>query len=274
MNMKYAFMTFSTPELSLAENLTLARDLGYHGLEPRVDCGHKHGVELAATKRQRAEIRQMAEDSGVSLCCVATSIMYLSQPGKVGEQVESTKRFIELAADVGSSRLRVFGSGHGEVTGFSSHNRQQLADTLSQVAEAAAAHSIRLCLETHDYWCDAGDVGAVMKLVDHPMIGVNWDIMHPIRSCGFTVESSYAHLKPWVYHFHMHQGTLNQEKLELLPLSDPSGAYDHEAAIRFLAADGYDGYMSGEWIKWGGAEALGPEIEAIKAIEKKATERQ
>ena len=57
--LKYAFMTFSTPELSLADCLETASRLGYDGIEPRLDSNHAHGIEAAATAVERNNIRRL-----------------------------------------------------------------------------------------------------------------------------------------------------------------------------------------------------------------------
>ena len=43
--MKFSFMSFSTPELTLEETLALAERLGYDGVELRIEAGHKHGAD-------------------------------------------------------------------------------------------------------------------------------------------------------------------------------------------------------------------------------------
>ena len=58
--MKYAFMTFSCPELGLDEVLRLAGRLGYDGVEPRIDCEHKHGIEIDTGAAARNEFRRLA----------------------------------------------------------------------------------------------------------------------------------------------------------------------------------------------------------------------
>ncbi len=73
MELQYAFMSFSCPELSFREILGLARDLGYAGVEPRAASDHKHGVEAQASADERARIKEMAADSGIAICCLATS---------------------------------------------------------------------------------------------------------------------------------------------------------------------------------------------------------
>jgi sugar phosphate isomerase/epimerase len=100
MALKYAFMSFSCPELTLAEMLKLAADLGYNGIEPRAQAGHKHGVEIDADAQAREEIKALAADSGIALCCLAVSCRY-ADPETVEENVSDTLHAIDLAADIG-----------------------------------------------------------------------------------------------------------------------------------------------------------------------------
>ena len=72
--MTFAFMSFSTPGLSLEATLALAQQCGYDGIEPRMDAGHAHGIELATTAAERAGIRRRAEAAGIQLACLATSL--------------------------------------------------------------------------------------------------------------------------------------------------------------------------------------------------------
>ena len=105
--MKVAFMSFSWPQASLAQLLSAARTYGYDGLEPRT--GHAHGIDLSASASERVEIRRQAQDSGVALCCLALSCRY-TDPADVEQQVDETRRYVDLAADLEIPRLRVFGA--------------------------------------------------------------------------------------------------------------------------------------------------------------------
>jgi sugar phosphate isomerase/epimerase len=244
--MKYSFMTFSTPGLTLGEVLALAKRLGYDGIEPRIVSKHKHGVEWEADAAARAAIRKQAAESGVALCCIATSCTY-ADPAKTKQSAEDTIKSIDLAADVGAPTIRVFG---GRIA--TSLTREQaielVADTLRSVADHARKRGVTVCMETHDDWCNPDHVAAVMKRVDHPAVGVNWDIMHPINRGGATMESAYRTLRSWVRHIHFHDGALREGKLTLVPIGQ--GNIDHRTAVKLLRDCGYDGYLSGEWINW------------------------
>ena len=60
MSLKYAFMTFSTPDLTLDEVLAAARRFGYDGVELRISSNHRHGIELDSDRATR----QAARDGG------------------------------------------------------------------------------------------------------------------------------------------------------------------------------------------------------------------
>src|SRR4051812_40353244 len=100
--MNYAFMTFSCPTATLEEVLALAKLHGYSGIEPRVEAKHNHGVELAADPHERRLIREQAADRGIAICCVATSCRY-SDPATAPRHVDDTRRYIDLAAEIGCS---------------------------------------------------------------------------------------------------------------------------------------------------------------------------
>ena len=260
--MKYAFMTFSMPREGLQQVLEAARQFGYDGIEPRVESGHAHGVELGASPAARRQMRGAAEKAGVAMACVATSCLF-ADPQTAQRNVELGHRYIDLAADVGSSRIRVFGGAIGG--GLSREAAIELvARSLSSLADHASERGVLVCMETHDDWCDPAHVAEVMGKVARPSIGVNWDLMHPVKRAGYTMDRAYEILKKWVHHVHFHDGTLEGK---LRPI--PEGIVDHRSAVRLLRDAGYQGYLSGEWINWeiGYPEHLPRELSTMKSYE-------
>lgn len=262
--MKYAFMSFSCPELTLAELLALAGKLGYDGIEPRLAAEHRHGIETTIGAEQRRAIRQQVAAGKIALACLATSCKY-ADPQTVAANVAETQRCIDLAGDLGCPRLRVFGGALP--TGVSREQGiELLAGALSQVAEQAQARGVTVCIETHDDWSHPAHLAEVMRRVNHPAIAINWDIMHPIRQGQITMDAAFAIVQPWIRHVHFHDGSASLDKLELLPIG--KGDIDHRRAVQLLQGMHYTGYLSGEWIAWEPyAEHLPRELAAMKAFE-------
>jgi len=262
--MKYSFMSFSCPELALAEIMAVAARFGYDGIELRLDAGHKHGVEASASATGREEIREKVAGNKIPVCCLATSCRFAS-PEHPRRNVSDALQRIDLAGDIGVPRIRVFGGAFPE--DVSREDAIVLAaNSLRSIAERAHDRGVIVCMETHDAWCDPGHVAEVMRRVDHPSIGVNWDIMHPVRAGHATIAESFDALRPWVRHVHFHDGVDKDGELRMVPVG--LGKIDHRTAVRLLKDARYDGYLSGEWINWEPWEIHLPrELATMKAYE-------
>ncbi len=248
--MKFAFMSFSTPDKTLEQILDLARAYGYEGVEPRLDAKHHHGIEVAADAAERAALRDKAEQSGIVLAGLATSLKF-ADPATTEATVDAALERIDLAYDMGVPALRVFGGNLPD--GLDRRDAVKTAgETLLRVADYAAEREVTLCFETHDDWCNPADVAAVMQYANHKAVAVNWDIMHPVRRAGVTIDQSFETLKPWIRHLHVHDGITNEKGgAQLMPIGE--GIIDHRRALECLATIDYKGYISGEWIGWADA---------------------
>lgn len=244
--MNYAFMSFSCPQATFAEMLTIAARYGYDGIEPRAAGGHDHAVELDATSEQRAAFRQQAADAGIAICCLASGNRF-ADPANRDAEVAETLQYIDLAADIGAPVLRIFG---GRIPDGISREAaiSGVADALSRLAGRAGNRGVVVCMETHDDWCNPADVAAVMEQVGHPAIAVNWDAAHPVRTKGWTLADSYRTLRRWIRHAHVHDLFLDANRPDYTAFG--TGDIDHREVMELLRDGGYDGYLSGEWINW------------------------
>ena len=265
--MKYAFMTFSTPTLSLEEALDVATKYGYDAIEPRMDAKHEHGIEVDATAEQRAAARDLARSKGVEMACLATSLRF-ANPADEEQMVADAHARIDLAGDCGIPCMRVFGGAFPDEISREDASAQ-LVKCFGMIADHAGERGVTICFETHDSWCDPNHVAAVLKAANHPNIQANWDIMHPIRRGGATMDGAFEALKPFVRHMHIHDGIMEnpaQGESMMRPIGE--GVVDHKRALELMMTTEYDGVMSGEWINWSPYdEHLPREIAILKKIE-------
>lgn len=258
-------MSFSMPEASLDELLAAASRYGYDGIELRIAAKHGHGVGLDNTAGQRAAVRKAFQDSGIDVACIATSCRF-ADPATVDAECAAARDAIALAADLGSHRLRVFGGALPDGVEREAAVRG-VATALASIADDAAAHDVRVCMETHDAWTSPAHVAEVMRTVGHPSIGVTWDVWHPARVNGLSLDEAYDMVAPWIGHVHFHDGTLRSDTLDHRAMG--TGALDHRRILQLLEGGGYDGYLSGEWIGWEPGEVHLPrEIDAMRGYER------
>ncbi|HUS92972.1 MAG TPA: sugar phosphate isomerase/epimerase [Phycisphaerae bacterium] len=235
--MRLAFMSSVCPKMTLAELLAAGEAHGYEGIEFRPEWDHAHGVELPSTAARRREAAGLLADSPLEGCCLSPGTRFCKDaPGERDAELEKLSRYIDLAAEVGISRIRVFADplpSVGARARTASYEAQ--ADYLARGAERAAAAGVRLVLETHSNF-RAFDAGEVLYRAGYPAgLWINWHLGHCLRH-GEGVDEAYRHVKGRVAHCHF---SLGEDKVD-------HAAIERQAEL--LRDDGFDGFFSVEVI--------------------------
>ncbi len=268
--MKISFMTFSCPEWDLDTILKKGREYGFEGVEPRVEVGHKHGIELGLSKTEIAEIKRKVRDSGLALSCLAISTSYSSSDeDEYRQKIENCKKHALLAENLGIGLMRVFG---GLIPEPKEANREKyydrIAKGLAETGRFAHQHGVTLCLETHDDFCRVKNAAEILKRADAPGLSVNWDFTHSILS-GDEPEEVYPLVKGRVTHLHTRdckykgQGSnpLPAKKLEYLrediykdwdyaTIGLGEGDMPVREVMNIMLADNFTGFFSLEKSDW------------------------
>ena len=235
--MKLAFMSSVCPKMALADLLAVGERFGYQGVEFRPEWGQAHGIELDASPAQRKEAAQRLADCPLEPCCLSPGVRFCSEaPAERDAQKDLLARFVDLAAEVGIRRIRVFGDPIPNAgCGHRAASYRAQAECLARSAEVAEAGGVRLVLETHGNF-RAFDAGEVLFQAGYPAaLQVNWHLGHCIRH-GEDVDEAYRHVKGRVGHCHF---ALAEDKVERAHL---------ERQARLLADEGFAGFFSVEVI--------------------------
>jgi sugar phosphate isomerase/epimerase len=256
---RLATMSSVCPDWTLSETVAGMKRHGFEGYEPRVEWGHRAGVELTLSASDRAEVRKQFEDEGLKICCIATGCRFaMKEPEERAKNTETLKRYVDFAGDLGAPCIRVFGGAipGGELYGVVKYAAEAIRPALDQ----ARARGVTVLMETHDDWRRASQVRAVIQELQHPAFAALWDIMHTQRVFE-TPEESFAILGPHIRHLHLHEGRYSEDGLKLdtdVPLGE--GVIDHATPFRLLMAAGFDGYASVEVIQKVGRGGRADEI--------------
>ena len=228
--MKLSLLTYLLgKDMELSEVLDICRHADIPGVEFRAELDHKHGVELERTAEERAAIRARCADAGVAVACVATSCRFeYPEAAKRQEDIDRAKRYVDLAADVGAPRIRVFGNAFPAEGISKTEVVENVGAALRSIAEHGATRDVDVCLEMHGdfYWWEH-TLNAV-RLADHPRVGIvhNCD---PREMKFGPIANFYEPVKTYIRHVHMH---------------DLENGYPYAALMAMLKRDGYSGYLS------------------------------
>lgn len=253
------FSTLGCPHLEWKQILDLATANGYSAIELRGLMG-----ELDLTKRPEFAPRRIAEtraelaDRGLRVINLgASATLHEPDATKRAAQIAEGKRFIDLAAALGTPYIRVFGNNY--VTGEPRDATiARIAAGLAEVGRYGGEHGVTVLIESHGDFTDSPTLRDLLERVASPDVALLWDAHHTFVSSNEQPEDTVRQLGRWIRHTHLKDSVAagGDRRYVLTGTGDVPVRRQVEA----LARIGYAGYYSFEWEKMWHPEIEEPEI--------------
>ncbi len=218
---------FVAHDWSLETILEKYPEIGLAAVEFR--STHAHGVEPDISKEKRREIRKRFEDAGVVIWGPGSACEFHSpDPAVVRRNIEETKRFIELAHDLGGKGVKVRPNRFPKDVS-KEKTLQQIGESLRACGEAAEGSGVTVCCEMHGGGTsEPKHMHTMMTIADHPDVAVTWNCNKNVDGEGKTFDANFNMMRPYIRHVHVN---------ELV------NGYPYEHFFQRLNATGYDGFV-------------------------------
>ena len=148
----------------------------FEGLELRTT--HKHGVEPNLSKSQRADVKTRFDNSPITLWGLGSVCEYDSLDSvEVERNIETTKQFAQLAADVGACGVKVRPNRLHTDEGIPVEKTlEQIGLALRKCGSAAQDCGVEIWLEVHGGGTDhVPYIRTIMDVADHENVFVCWN---------------------------------------------------------------------------------------------------
>ena len=174
---------------------------GFEGAELRTT--HKHGVEPTISKQRRAEVKKRFADSGVRLVSLGTTCEYQSPDAAVVEKnVEETRRWCELAQDLGCMGVKVRPNGFPRDVPHE-QTLEQIGHALARCGDVAREHGVEIWMEIHGEGTQLpSNAHQILSIANHPLVGACWN-SNPTDVESGSVQKGFELLKPWIRSCHI-----------------------------------------------------------------------
>lgn len=240
--MKVAFSTLGCPEWTWSDVFAAAKDLHFDGIEVR---GIANELYVPKAKRFTPEkidgtIEQL-KAGGLEISMLTTGIA-------VGEMCDDAltqaREYIDLAEKLSCKYIRIMISSKPQPEDV---DMGQAIAFYTTMCEYGAKHGVTPLIETNGVLASSTVMSEFMDKIECENKGVLWDIHHPIRFFDETVEHTYDNIGKYIKYVHVKDSVMKDNRIIYRMMGYGSiPVYD---ALKVLNDNGYDGYISLEWVK-------------------------
>lgn len=243
--MKLSFSTIGCPEWSWDNMLATAKDLGFDGIEIR---GIENELNVPKAKpfldENICSTKDRLRKLNIEIPCL-TSSCYLFDKMNIATYLNDGKEYIELANKMNTSFVRVLGDRNPEPS--SVIDVDFVAANISVLAAYAQQRGVTILIETNGIFANSDEMLKLVKAVNNPNLGVLWDIHHPFRFMNETIEKTFTTLKDYIKLVHVKDSLVEDGKVKYKIMG--LGDIPVKEALNLLKSNGYEGYISLEWVK-------------------------
>ena len=201
-------------------------------LQAELRTGQKHGVEISLNKAQRQEVKQKVADSALESIALASAYSYHHpDQSALRADIEGTKQYLQLAADVGAVGIRVFPNDLPDAVP-EEKTMEQIGKSLAEVGKVGhdLGVEVRVCIHGRK----TTQISVIKKILDYsqsPHVYLNWNCgQDDTRELG--LQGNYDLLKDRITGVHLHD--LDREN------------YPYRDFFQLLRLNGYKGFCNCE----------------------------
>ena len=204
---------------------------GFEGVELRTT--HAHGVEVELSAAERAEVRARFEDSGVELAGLGSAFEYDAvDPEEVRGNIEGTKEYVRLAADLGVPGVKVRPNRVHDAEGVPREQTfEQIGRSLAECADFARDAGVEIRLEVHgSVTCEPRNIRAILDHADADNLFVCWN-SNPQDVEEGSIDRNFHLLR---------------EDIRLVHITELWNDYPWRRLFELLSESGYRGFCLAE----------------------------
>ncbi len=243
--MKIAFSTLGCPDFDWTDIYSMAKDLGYDGIEIR-----GLGQEIFAVKAQPfmenqlpSTVRKLAE-LRLEIPCLSSGCCL-----KFTENTDLNDReileYINLAVKLGTPYVRILADRNPKPD--TEVDDSLVVAALKRLAPVAEAKGVTLLVETNGVYSDTDRLRKLLDQTASDAVAALWDIHHPYRFAGEKPGKTVQNLGAYIKYVHIKDSVVENGEIGYRMIGE--GDLPIDDFMFALRSINYDGYVSLEWVK-------------------------
>lgn len=243
--MKIAFSTLGCPDFDWSDIYSMAKDLGFDGIEIRglgkdifaVKAQPFTEAELPNTIRKLKELR-------LEIPCLSSGCC-LKFADKAEQNYNEIVQYIELANKLGTPYVRILADLEPQPQG--DVDDEAVLAQLRRLIPIAEEKGVTMLIETNGVYTDTKRLAELLESAASDAVGALWDLHHPYRFAGESADTTVKNLGAFIKYVHAKDSVVQDGRVSYRMMGE--GDLPMDDFMMALRSVNYDGYISLEWVK-------------------------
>ncbi len=243
--MKIAFSTLGCPDSDWADIYSMAKDLGYDGIEIRGLGNDISAVKSPPfTEAKLPQTLQKLASLHLEIPCFSSGCC-LKDAACAEENEREIKEYIALASKAGAPYVRILADLEPQPCG--EVDDEAVIAQLRRLAPLAEENNVTLLVESNGVYSDTARLANLLNAVASDAVAALWDVHHPYRFAGESPETSVKNLGAYIKYVHVKDSVMGKDGVEYRMMGEGDLPIDN--MMLALRSINYEGYVSLEWVK-------------------------
>ena len=205
--MKISFSTLACPNYSWTDIYTMAKDLGFDGIEVRELSSENSRSPFSPDKCE--ETAQKLKSLKIEIPCLSTGSC-LKFADKREENKKEIETYIDVAKKVGAPYIRVLAdrepAPNGEV------DDKMIEDEINELVPYAEKQGITMLIETNGVYSNTERLRDLLNNLKTDYVAALWDTHHTYRYGGESPEKTLQNLGAYIKYIHIKDSVVEDGK--------------------------------------------------------------
>lgn len=245
--MKFAFSTIGCPEWSWKDMIATAKDLGYDGIEIRGIANELYVPKTTPFLPENiAATKKLLKEKNLEISML-TSACSFHNKNTIARHMAGGREYIDLAHEVGVPFIRVMCEQTADPQ--MDIDLAFVSENYAKLAEYAKGSGVTVLMETNGALANTKKMKSFIAPLEAQglPVGVLWDIHHPFRFFGESIQTTYDNIGEFVKYIHIKDSVMENGEVKYKMLG--KGDIPNRELLIFLNNNHYKSYVSLEWVR-------------------------
>ena len=240
--MKIAFSTLGCPNYDWKDIYSMAKDLGFDGIEIR-EIKSEFARSPFSPEKCEATAKKLKQIR-LEVPCLSTGCV-LSEIEKSEENIKEITQYMKVASTLGASYIRILADRNPAPVG--EIDDEVVIKELKKLIPSARENNLILLVETNGVYADTKRLKKLLDTIDDDSVQALWDTHHPYRFFDETPMETVENIGKYIRYTHIKDSLVVDGAVKYKMMGE--GDIPVLEIINALKTVNYNGYMTLEWVK-------------------------